>query len=127
MTVCTVLLIDDDPNVRLPLRLSLERQGYYVFEASSGQEGLELVARHGRAITLVLIDHQMPAMTGIETIRELRRYAPRLPVILMSGLSSDEVEVGSVEPDAFLRKPFELADLTRMVRGLTGADGRATA
>jgi len=115
-----VLLIDDEASVRLPLRLSLEHQGYRVFEAGDGQEGLEMVERHGDEIALVVVDHQMPRMSGAEVVRELRQRPRHLPIILMSGLSSADTGNGAAMPDAFLRKPFELVELARTVRHLIG-------
>lgn len=115
----TILLVDDDPRVRRPLRLALEHCGFQVIEAGDGDEGLDLHARTP-GVRLVVVDHRMPRLSGLEVLAELRRRDPALPVVLVSGHTQAELLGGGAapRPDAFLRKPFELADLARTVRSL---------
>ncbi|HYC33604.1 MAG TPA: response regulator [Gemmatimonadales bacterium] len=113
----TILLIDDEPGVRFPLRLALQRCGWRVIEAGDGEEGLDIVGRRDAEIALVVVDQRMPGLGGAEVVRELRRRERHLPVILMTtGVHAESASGGG--PDAFLRKPFELADLARTVRRL---------
>jgi len=115
----TILLVDDDPRVRRPLRLALEHCGFRVVEAGDGDEGLDLHAQTP-GVRLVVVDHRMPRLSGLEVLAELRRRDPALPVVLVSGHTQAELLGGGAapRPDAFLRKPFELADLARTVRSL---------
>ncbi len=78
-----ILLIDDDQLLRTALRLSIEKSGYEVVEAGDGREGLAAY-RAGR-FELVVTDMVMPGMEGVETIGELRKLDPRLPIIAISG------------------------------------------
>jgi DNA-binding response OmpR family regulator len=116
----TILLIDDEPTVRYPLRLALQHVGYRVIEAGDGEEGLEVIARRGDEIALVVVDQRMPRVSGLEVLRQVRRRPRRVPVVLMSGYPSLDPPDGQEGPDAFLRKPFELLDLARTVQRLMG-------
>jgi DNA-binding response OmpR family regulator len=113
-----ILLIDDEASIRLPLRLVLERYGYRVLEATNGEEGLSIMKERGDEIAVVVVDHHMPLVSGGEVLGELRRRRSAVPVILMSGVSLQDTGVGPAEPSAFLRKPFELAELGVAVRRL---------
>src|ERR1700680_1216734 len=78
-----ILLIDDDPQLRRLLSRVLKGAGHTVREAKDGREGIELFHRTRPA--LVITDIVMPDTEGIETIRELRREAPALPILAISG------------------------------------------
>ena len=104
--------------MRYPLRKALQHVGYQVIEASDGEEGLEVIARRGDEIALVVVDQRMPRVSGLEVLRQLRRRERHIPVVLMSGYPSLDPQDGSAGPDAFLRKPFELLDLARTVQRL---------
>lgn len=78
-----ILLIDDDDSIRKPLRILLESRGHEVFEAKDGSLGVEMVQKD--SYDLVVTDMIMPNRGGMETIMELYRTMPDLPVIAMSG------------------------------------------
>jgi CheY-like chemotaxis protein len=78
------LLCVDDHAIYLPVRKAyLELHGYVVLTASSGREGLQLLAEH--RIDGVVLDYRMPEMDGAEVAREIRRTRPDLPIIMLSG------------------------------------------
>lgn len=79
----SILIIDDEESLRDAMRRNLQRSGYHVAEASEGRQALQQLA--STSVDLVLIDIFMPGKEGLETIRELRRSHPDLPVIAMSG------------------------------------------
>jgi CheY-like chemotaxis protein len=81
--VARILIIDDEEDVRLILREALEYAGYEVVEAGDGQEGL--LHYHAMAPDLIITDLRMPGKGGLETIRELRRKAPEVKIIAISG------------------------------------------
>ncbi len=116
----TVLLIDDEASVRSTTRSALEHFGYRVVEATDGIEGLQLFGEAPNPISIAVLDIMMPEMTGWDVLAKLKSKAPDLPVILMSGLAcSGEAPTDlSAQADAFLRKPFELLELTNTVRKL---------
>ena len=77
-----LLIIDDDEKMRTMIARMLSPP-YQVLQAKNGREGLELFQQHGPA--LVITDIMMPEKDGIETIREIRRTDPQVPVLAMSG------------------------------------------
>ncbi len=103
-----VLLVDDEKNVRLSTRLLLGELGFEVIAACDGVEGIEVFRAHSHRIGAVLLDRTMPRMDGIQTLKELRRIAPRVPVVLTSGYIEDfpvDPQAGAA-PDAVLSKPY---------------------
>jgi DNA-binding response OmpR family regulator len=108
-----VLVIDDEPGIRKFAMRVLETAGYQVAGAGDGQQGLDVFAQQGSGIAAVLVDLSMPGMDGRELTAELRRRAPDMPILMMSGYSDDEVAerlsgLGVVD---FVHKPFRPADL----------------
>jgi two-component system cell cycle sensor histidine kinase/response regulator CckA len=115
----TILLVDDESAVRRPIRQALDLVGYTVLEAKDGIEALGIHADTGTRVDLVVLDVKMPGMSGWAVLEELKRRAPRLPVILTSGYTQeDSTPSGAIAPDAYLPKPYDLAELTATVRQL---------
>ncbi|MCQ0023672.1 response regulator [Streptomyces somaliensis DSM 40738] len=114
-----VLVVDDNRVIRQLIRVNLELEGFEVVTAVDGAECLEVV--HRFQPQLVTLDVVMPRLDGLRTAALLRADARtrHLPVAIISGCDEGEVASGlEVGVDAFLAKPFEPADLVRMVRGL---------
>jgi CheY-like chemotaxis protein len=110
----SVLVIDDDPDVRGFIVTSLEEQGYRVREASDGREGLAAVERD--LPDLVVLDFIMPGMSGAAVAREIRNRHPDQPILFVSGYSETEA-VKRTAPDApLLTKPFRAEALHKAVR-----------
>lgn len=118
----TVLVIEDDDEVRRVARLSLESHGLRVLAAEDGISGLELFEAHAGEISMVLLDLTMPRMNGAEVYRQLARSNPELPVLLMSGYSDDGsiVPTGASGPWGFLQKPFTVQQLMDSCRQALG-------
>ncbi|HUR93286.1 MAG TPA: response regulator [Gemmatimonadales bacterium] len=118
-----VLIAEDDPVVRSLIVRLLEEDGYTVVSARHGAEALE-TALATESIDLLITDVRMPVMDGWELGRQLRRRWPALPVLYISGFD-DELTRGSGAASArgaFLRKPFDLAELSRQVARLLDAE-----
>ncbi|MDR3671723.1 MAG: response regulator [Holophaga sp.] len=117
-----ILLVDDEPTIRVILRQGLEIAGFQVIEAGDGVEGLGAFLRHRSTISLVLLDLTMPRMGGEAMFEELRKLAPEVPVVLMSGYS--ELEATSVLASqglaGFLAKPCSIKDALVVVRKALG-------
>jgi CheY-like chemotaxis protein len=113
----TVLLAEDDAVLREIVALALQRLGYTVIVAEDGVEAVAKFQRHQAEIRCVLTDLTMPRMDGWEALSAIRQLAPALPVILASGYSEDEVRTGNHPelPQAFLRKPYELKELGKVL------------
>jgi len=113
-----VLLVEDEDSVRNFAGRALRRQGYEVFEASTGLEALDVVEREQDRIDLVVSDVVMPEMDGPTLLKELRGRNPEVKVIFISGYP-DEVFKKSLDPNqqfAFLSKPFTLPQLAAKVK-----------
>jgi len=114
LTPLSILVIDDDPDVRAFIVNSLEDRGYHVREASDGPEGLAALKRE-RA-DLIVLDFIMPGMSGAEVAREIRAGRPDQPILFVSGYSETEA-VKRTAPDAMvLAKPFRADTLHKAVR-----------
>ena len=113
-----ILLVDDDPAVRNVGRRVLAQFGYTVLEAADGDEALAVFARERRRIAAVLLDLTMPRKSGRETLVELIRMNPKLPVLLTSGYAADVAAGGLLASGArgFVAKPYRPRDLARAVR-----------
>jgi two-component system, cell cycle sensor histidine kinase and response regulator CckA len=116
----TILLVDDESSVRRPLRQALGLCGYTVIEARDGLEALRLHNQPGTPCDLVVLDVKMPGMSGWDVLGELKRRNPRLPVILTSGYTQEDSTppANAPTPDAYIPKPYDLAELTGQVRRL---------
>jgi DNA-binding NtrC family response regulator len=102
----TILIADDEPNIRRSLDRVLSLEGYKVCTATTGQEALEEVRR--RAVDLVLMDVRMPELDGLGALQVLREELPELPVVMMSGNATIESAVRATKLGAldFLEKPL---------------------
>ncbi|HEX6694841.1 MAG TPA: PAS domain S-box protein, partial [Longimicrobiales bacterium] len=118
----TILLCEDEEAVRRIVRMSLERQGYHVLDATSGQEALELAGGYDGPIHLLLSDVVMPQMGGPELMSRMRELRPGMKGLLMSGYARPEAGgEGVFEFDVpFLEKPFTIRQLSTKVRQVLG-------
>jgi CheY-like chemotaxis protein len=114
----TVLVVEDQIEVRQVVRLTLQRRGYHVIEAGGPLEAEAGARAHHGGIELLLTDVVMPHMSGSELARKLRQHRPGMRVLYMSGYTDDEVvRHGVLSRDtAFLEKPFTATALLRAVR-----------
>ncbi len=121
-----ILVVDDESAVRDVTRRLLVRQGYEVFEASSGAQGITILEQARDRIRCVLLDISMPGMDGHETYARMRALVPTLPVVLVSGHSEQDLG-GKFDRSGlagFLQKPFDLGTLLRTARhAIAGAAG----
>jgi PAS domain S-box-containing protein len=125
----TVLVVEDDDELRPLIRNMLSRAGYSVLEARQGAEALTLAEHHAGPIDLLLTDVVMPGLTGPELARRLRRLWPDVKVLYTSGYPSAAVLRYGV-PDlntAFLQKPFAPSLLQDKVRAVLGQPHQAPA
>jgi PAS domain S-box-containing protein len=114
----TVLLVDDEELVRTSTAHMLAELGYVVVEAASGEEALRLIDR-GDPLDVLVTDHLMPGLTGIQLADEVRRRRPDVPVLVVSGYS----DVEDVAPGLpRLIKPFRQADLASKLRELASEE-----
>jgi sigma-B regulation protein RsbU (phosphoserine phosphatase) len=117
-----VIAADDEHDIVELVRIVLSRAGYEVLTASEGQEALDLART--RTPDLCVLDGVMPGLAGFEVLRALREdeRTAAVPVLILTATVDEEREVRrhGVEPDAFMKKPFEAEALLAEVERLLG-------
>ena len=123
-TGISVLLVEDEPAVRAIAARSLEFGGFRVIQAADGAAALEAVARDGPP-SLVLTDLMMPGMGGAELAQRLRKLWPDLPILFMSGYSTEDLRSRGIAggDDVTIQKPFTLEGLIASVATALGRHG----
>jgi CheY-like chemotaxis protein len=110
----TVLLVDDEEDVRRTAGAMLESLGFEVLEAEDGVDALQAFRRHVDRIDLVLLDLTMPRLDGARTLRRLRAMKPGVRVVVSSGYAADEVRerfARGLPPAGYLHKPYGIDEL----------------
>jgi len=115
-----VLVVDDEPDVRMLLRTNLRAAGFDVLEAANGAEGLS-IAKHDLPAVIIL-DLMMPEMSGIEVCRALRKHPPtsRIPILMLTAKTAEEDKVAGFEvgADDYVTKPFSPREVVLRVRAV---------
>jgi two-component system KDP operon response regulator KdpE len=115
MSAGRILVVDDDPQIRRVMRVTLIAQGYEVNDARSGEEALEKLRRE--AVDLVLLDMNMPGLGGIETCRLIRADSEVAIVMLtVRDAEADQVEALDAGADDYITKPFRTQELLARIR-----------
>jgi two-component system, chemotaxis family, chemotaxis protein CheY len=118
----SVMVIDDDEDIRYVTKLLLEGEGLRVATAADGLDAWRQLEA-GESPSLILLDLMMPQMDGEQFLHTLRASArASIPVVIMSGHSAASAVARELEASACLRKPFELEDLLETVARFTGAE-----
>ncbi len=114
----TILVIEDDNDVRTMMATILSGHGYTVLEAADGEEAITVFNEHGKAIDLVIADVVMPGRNGKEVLDEIARIDPSVKSVFISGYTGDVVLEKGVRKDTvdFLHKPVSLTELLAKVR-----------
>lgn len=108
----TVLLVEDEPSLRVLIRRVMESRGYTVIDASDGMEGLMLGQRNRSHLIALVTDVRMPGMSGREMARQLRSEGGELPTLYISGYLGEEFGDQPLSPDEMLlAKPFSVQGL----------------
>ena len=117
-TGCTLLVVDDEDEMRSVVVVALERAGFRILQARDGLEALNLYEAHRERIRLIILDLTMPNLDGEEVCRELRRRGAVVPVVLSSGFNQTEAlrRLDGLGVAGFLQKPFQLGALVEQVQ-----------
>jgi two-component system response regulator MprA len=113
-----IMLVDDDPQIRIVFNRALTRAGFRVVECSDGSEAVERVPREAPA--LIILDVDMPRLNGWKTLAELRRQVNTPPVLMLAHMSDLASRVRGLDAgaDDYLGKPCDVAELVARVRAL---------
>jgi DNA-binding NtrC family response regulator len=112
----TVLVVDDDKQVAELIQHTLSLEGYTVYSAHKGSEGLEIIRK--QSPHLVLLDIHLPDKNGLEVLKEIKKIEPSINIIMISGTASIQLAVGSMKLGAYdyIEKPFEITELQIKVK-----------
>lgn len=113
-----ILVVEDEESIRKFVKINLERSGFTVFEAPTGEEGVEIAARE--EIDIVLLDVMLPGMDGFEVCKTLRGKYPSLGIIMLTAKSQDIDKITGLEygTDDYMTKPFNPTELVLRVKSL---------
>jgi CheY-like chemotaxis protein len=116
-----VLIIDDDKMILAMVKQMLRRLGItQVFEAEDGSEGLAAFRNESNRINLIICDWQMPKMTGLAVLEQVRAASPKLPFIMLTATTSADAvrDAKSLSVDAYIAKPFSQNQLRQKLEAL---------
>ena len=110
-----LLIVDDETNVRLNFRMTLETEGYEICEAGSGEQAVQLLAKH--LFALAILDVRMPGMDGLELLAKMREIGIRVPAMIVTAYSDVPHAVKAMKLGAidFLQKPLRPEDFRNIV------------
>lgn len=113
-----VLLVEDEESIRKFVKINLEREGYIIFEAGSGEDGIE-VARRERP-DIVVLDIMLPGIDGFEVCKTLRGEFPSLGIIMLTAKAEDYDKIMGLQygTDDYLTKPFNPTELTLRIKSI---------
>jgi nitrogen regulation protein NR(I) len=111
----TILIIDDDDQLRKSFHKLLSEEGYTAEGAASGEAGLEII--QSRSADLVIVDVRLPGMNGLETFEAIHAIEPKLPVVIMTAYGTTETAIEATKMGAFdyILKPFEIPAMLAVI------------
>jgi DNA-binding NtrC family response regulator len=112
----TILIIDDDDQLRKSFQKLLEEEAYSVMSAASGEAGIKLIEK--QVPDLVIVDLRLPGMNGLETFKHIHRMEPKLPVIIMTAFGTTDIAIEATKNGVFdyILKPFDIPDMLDLVK-----------
>jgi CheY-like chemotaxis protein len=115
----TVLVVEDEELIRLAVAKALRKRGFSVMQASDGSAAMELIRTHRDDIGVILLDVTLPGRSSREVFEEAQRLRPGLKMILTSAYGKETVDAtfAGLRVEYFIRKPFQLGDLVRLLEG----------
>lgn len=120
------LVADDEPLLRAMTCERLKRMGYETISAEDGERGLLLFQEHAADVTLLVLDVIMPIMSGLECLQRIRETHPKLPVVVSSGFTQEQLigRESEIENVVFIKKPYGFQQFERAVsEAITRASG----
>jgi len=115
-----ILVVDDEAVIRLHIRDILTAAGYSVIEGGDGVEGLDTFKQHMEHIALVLLDLNMPNMTGYEMLAEIQILDADVDIMVITGYDPNKERLPGVR--AIMRKPIKKDELLRVVQGILAGE-----
>ncbi len=112
----TILVIDDDDQLRISFCKLLKEENYSVISAASGEAGIEIVRQN--TLDLVILDMRLPGMNGMETFKKIREIDSKLPVIIVTAYGTTDIAIEATKLGAYdyVLKPFEVPEMLTLIR-----------
>ena len=114
-----ILIVEDEEQVRKPIRLNLVKAGYDVIEVGNGAEAIDLLKTEGKAgmVDTILCDIRMPAVTGVEAILYVRAHYPSIPIVVLTGYPDVELAASLMKQGVldYLIKPITREELLTVI------------
>lgn len=124
MGLKTILIVEDDPDIRETLQLALQIEGYHVLSAVNGKEGLNILRGSGPVPSLILLDLMMPVMNGLEFLAISQRDSElaKIPVVVVSAFyeMKRDLESKNLVTQGFIKKPVDFTQLMDSVQRFCG-------
>jgi two-component system, OmpR family, alkaline phosphatase synthesis response regulator PhoP len=113
-----ILIVDDDPDVRLFLEFNLKKKGFEISQAANGAKALEILKDH--IPDLIITDMMMPILDGYGLLEAVKKNTElsHIPVIMLTGEDDKEVVKRAIQPDESTKKPFSKADILAKIEKL---------
>lgn len=114
----SILVVEDEESIRKFIRINLDRAGFHVLEAASGEEGVEIARKE--KIDIVILDIMLPGIDGYQVCKTLRMEYPHLGILMLTAKSQDIDKIMGLEygTDDYMTKPFNPMELTLRVKSL---------
>lgn len=114
----SILIVEDELSIRKFVRINLERNGFNVLEAGSGEEGIEIARKE--KVDMVILDLMLPGIDGFEVCKVIREEFPKLGIIMLTAKSQDVDKIMGLEygTDDYMTKPFNPTELILRVKSL---------
>ncbi len=111
----TILVIDDDDQLRISFCKLLREENYSVMGAASGEAGVDMVKQ--QSLDLVILDMRLPGMDGMETFTQIKKMDPKLPVIIVTAYGTTETAIEATKMGAYdyVLKPFEIPEMLNLI------------
>jgi CheY-like chemotaxis protein len=118
----TILLVEDETQIKVIAKIMLNKMGFAVIEASNGTEALEAYQKSAADITMVVTDLGMPVMDGYELFRTLKEHNPDLPIIISSGFGDAAIasRIPHKETAGIISKPYNFIQMREILKKITG-------
>ena len=115
-----ILVLEDEYSIRSFVTINLKREGYEVFEASTGEEAVEVFEKNND-IRLAILDVMLPGIDGFEVLKRLREKSPSIGIIMLTARTHEQDKVLGLEygADDYISKPFSPTELVARIRSLT--------
>jgi CheY-like chemotaxis protein len=121
-TTGTILVVEDENALRLAVSKALEKNGFHVLAAETGEAAIELFRKHAETVNLLLLDLNLPGISGAEVLLQVRRIKPQVKVVTTTGYDPQIIGASYAwagqPPSGFIRKPYRVTELLQMIRKL---------